>query len=151
MKLQAIRCHATQLTLSKKRFLEYVGRPELFSDWQAGKAAMDDCFIQSITRVPNSLHLKIRIPIMSRALLAPVLLLVGRDDSGELRSGRFRLPTNVGELRVPLFSPVRPIFLKLQRRSLFFDQAGWIEVPAPRSEPEPPSRDWLEEAEVAVR
>jgi len=151
MKLQAIRCHATQLRLSRNRFLGYVSRPELFTRSQAGRAPLDDCFIQSITRVPNSLHLKIRIPIVSRALLAPVLLLVGRDDSGELRSARFQLPTNVGELRMPLFSPVRPIFLKLQRRSLFFDQAGWVEVPAPRSEPEPPSRDWLEEAAVAVR
>ena len=151
LKLQAIRCHATQLTLSKKRFLGYVSRPELFSDWQAGKAAMDDCFIQSITRVPNSLHLKIRIPIMSRALLAPTLLLVGRDDYGELRSARFQLSMNVGELKVPLFSPVRPIFLKLQRRSLFFDQAGWVEVPAAHSEPQLLDAAWAGEAAVAIR
>jgi hypothetical protein len=111
---------------------------------------MDDCFIQSITRVPNSLQLKIRIPIMSRALLAPTLLLVGRDDYGELRSARFQ-PANVGELKVPLFSRVRPIFLKLQRRSLFFDQAGWVEVPAAHSEPQLLDAAWAGEAAVAIR
>ena len=151
MKLQAIRCHATQLRLSRKRFLGYVRRPELFINWRPGKAAMDDCFIQSITRGPNFLRLKLRIPIVSRALLAPTLLLAGRNDSGELCSARFQLPTRLGELRVPLFSSFQPIFLKLERRSLFFDQAGWVEVPVPRSEPESLSADCLEESAMAIR
>ncbi len=151
MKLQAIRCHATQLKLSRKRFLGYVRRPELFIDWRAGEAAIDDCFIRSIKRGPSFLRLKLRIPIVSRALFAPTLLLAGRDDSGELCSARFQLPTRLGELRVPLFSSVQPIFLKLERRSLFFDQAGWVEVPAVRSESESLSTDWLEEAAVALR
>jgi hypothetical protein len=78
-------------------------------------------------------------------------LLVGRDDYGELRSARFQLSTNVGELKVPLFSPVRPIFLKLERRSLFFDQAGWVEVPAAHSEPQLLDAAWAGEAAVAIR
>jgi LmbE family N-acetylglucosaminyl deacetylase len=152
IKLQAIQCHATQLKLSKKRFLGYVERVESFLSWRAVKTTiLDDCFIQGITAETNSLQLQFRIPIVSRALLAPVLLFIGRDNSGEFYSGRFRLPPRGGELRVPVHSSVRPIFLKLERRSLFFDQAGWVEVQAPRSEPESPSRDWLEEPLVAIR
>jgi len=151
IKLQAIRCHATQLRLSRRRFLGYVRRPEFFINWRAGKAGVDDCFIQSIARGPNFLRLKLRIPIVRRALLAPTLLLAGCNDSGELCSARFQLPTRLGELKVPLFSPVQPIFLKLERRSLFFDQAGWVEVPTPRSEPESLSADCLEEPAIATR
>jgi len=152
MKLQAIRCHATQLRLSKKRFLGYVSRPEFFISWRVANAAtLDDRFIRSITRRPTSLRLKLRIPIVSRALLAPTLLLAGRDDSGELCSARFQLPTRLGELRVPLFSTAQPIFLKLERRSLFFDQAGWVEVPAAHSEPQLLDTAWAGEAAVPSR
>lgn len=151
VKLQAIRCHATQLRLSRKRFLGYVRRPESFINWRAAKADVDDCFIQSITRGRSFIRLKLRIPTVSRALLAPTLLLAGRNDSGELRSARFELPPRLGELKVPVFSSVQPIFLKLERRSLFFDQAGWVEVPAPRSEPASLRADCLEESAVAIR
>jgi LmbE family N-acetylglucosaminyl deacetylase len=152
IKLQAIRCHATQLKLSKKRFLGYVERAESFLSWRAVKTTiLDDCFIQAITRGTRSLQLQFRIPIVTRALLAPALLFIGRDNSGELCLGRFRLPMRVGELRVPVHSSVRPIFLKLERRSLFFDQAGWAEVPAAHSESEPLNPDWLEETAVAIR
>jgi hypothetical protein len=152
MKLHAIRCHATQLRLSKKRFLEYASRPEFFISWCADKAAtLDDCFIRSITRRPTSLRLKLQIPIVSRTLLAPTLLFVGRDDSGELRSARLHLSPRLGELTVPLFSSVQPIFVKLKRRSLFFDRAGWVEVRADHSEPQLLDTAWAGEAAVASR
>jgi LmbE family N-acetylglucosaminyl deacetylase len=152
MKLQAIRCHATQLRLSRRRFLGYLSRAESFINCRALRAKMlDDSFIRSVTRQPDSLRLELRIPIGTRLLLAPTLLLAGRNNSGELCSARFQLPTRLGELRVPLFSSVQPIFLKLERRSLFFDQAGWVEIPAPRSEPESLSADCLEEPAMAVR
>ena len=151
-KLHAIRCHATQLRLSRKRFLGYADRPELFISWRAGKTAMlDDRFIRSITRRPTSLGLKLRIPIVSRTLLAPTLLFVGRDDSGELRSARLQVSPRLGELTVPLFSSVQPIFVKLKRRSLFFDRAGWVEIPADHSEPQLLDTDWTGEAAVASR
>jgi hypothetical protein len=40
-----------------------------------------------------------------------------------------------GELTMPvdLFSPEHLLFLKMQRRSWFFDEAGWLEVPSVRS------------------
>ena len=152
MKLDAIRCHATQLRLSRKRFLGYASRAEFFISWRVANAAMlDDRFIRSITRRPTSLRLKLRIPIMSRTLLGPTLLLVGRDDYGELRSASWQLSPLLRELTVPLFSSVRPIFVKLKRRSLFFDQAGWVEVAAPSSEPESLSADRFEESAVAIR
>jgi hypothetical protein len=36
-----------------------------------------------------------------------------------------------GELtiRIETFSPAHALFLKLERRSWFFDEAGWIEIP----------------------
>src|SRR5260370_29671839 len=49
MKLQAIRCHATQLTLSKKRFLGYVSRPELLRDSKARELRSDCVFVQPYT------------------------------------------------------------------------------------------------------
>jgi LmbE family N-acetylglucosaminyl deacetylase len=151
-KLHAIRCHATQLRLSRKRFLGYVIRPELFISWRAGKTAMlDHPSIQSITRRPNSLRFKVRIPIVSRMLLSPTLLCVGRDNSGELRSARLQLSPRLGELAVPPFSSVQPIFVKLKRRSLFFDQAGWVEVPAAHSEPQLLDTAWAGEAAFASR
>jgi LmbE family N-acetylglucosaminyl deacetylase len=151
-KLHAILCHATQLRLSRRRFLGYVSRPELFIRWRVSNAAMlDDSSIRSMTRRLDSLRLNLRIPIMSRALLAPTLLFVGRDDSGELRSARLQLSSRLGELTVPLFSSVQPIFVKLERRSLFFDQAGWVEVPADHSETQLLDTDWTGEAAVASR
>jgi hypothetical protein len=37
-----------------------------------------------------------------------------------------------GELALPLdvFSPAHALFVKLERRSWFFDEAGWLETPA---------------------
>ena len=41
---------------------------------------------------------------------------------GNAFAGEFRIP-------VDLFPSAHSLFLKLERRSLFFDEAGWIEVP----------------------
>jgi hypothetical protein len=43
-----------------------------------------------------------------------------------------------GELAIPMdiFSPVHALFVKLERRSWFFDEAGWLEIPPTvRSQP----------------
>jgi hypothetical protein len=45
--------------------------------------------------------------------------------------GRYRGHPFVGEFTLPLhlFSPVHDLFIKFDRRSWFFDEAGWIEIP----------------------
>jgi hypothetical protein len=45
----------------------------------------------------------------------------------------YRGNTFTGEFVIPIdiFSPVHALFVKLERRSLFFDEAGWLEIPGP--------------------
>src|SRR5207245_11009844 len=44
---------------------------------------------------------------------------------------RYRRQPFAGELTLPLhlFSPIHDLFIKVDRRSWFFDEAGWIEIP----------------------
>ena len=44
---------------------------------------------------------------------------------------RYRGNLFAGELKLPLdlFSPVHDLFVKVDRRSWFFDESGWIEIP----------------------
>jgi hypothetical protein len=42
---------------------------------------------------------------------------------GHLFAGEFTLPLH-------LFSPIHDLFIKVDRRSWFFDEAGWIEIPS---------------------
>jgi hypothetical protein len=42
---------------------------------------------------------------------------------GDAFAGEFAIP-------VDLFSPAQALFVKLERRSWFFDEAGWLETPA---------------------
>jgi hypothetical protein len=42
---------------------------------------------------------------------------------GDAFAGEFALPLDV-------FSPAHALFVKLERRSWFFDEAGWLETPA---------------------
>jgi len=72
-------------------------------------------------------------------------------DSGSLdqiAAARYYGNGFVGELTIPLssFSSASAVFVKLERRSWFFDEAGWLEIPpvesppireAPRNEMEP--------------
>jgi hypothetical protein len=45
--------------------------------------------------------------------------------------GRYRGHPLAGKFTLPLhlFSPVHDLFIKVDRRSWFFDEAGWIEIP----------------------
>lgn len=87
----------------------------------------------------------------------PALFILGHDEAGALRCARMRLPVRssdvemfdwvteerldaaryrgdafAGELVVPIdaFSPNHSLFVKLERRGWFFDEAGWLELPA---------------------
>ena len=50
-------------------------------------------------------------------------------------AARYRGSAFAGELTIPgIFSAERPLFVKLERRSWFFDEAGWLEVSPLRAE-----------------
>ncbi|MBV9618439.1 MAG: hypothetical protein JO201_04430 [Verrucomicrobia bacterium] len=55
-------------------------------------------------------------------------------DGQQVGSAVLRAKPRVGEFTIPIdiFSQTHPLFIKLRRRSWFFDEAGWIEIPGTR-------------------
>ncbi len=179
-KRAAIRCHKTQLKLSRKRFLAYASRPERLLKLEARDEINGDGSIRSVSRKRNGLHVKLRLSAKPMRTAQPALFVLGHDKAGALRCLRMQLPVRssrvevfdcvtdqrlctaryrghafAGELAVPIdiFSPRDPLFVKLERRSWFFDEAGWLEIPA-TVHPEPVAvskRDLVEEPTLAAR
>jgi hypothetical protein len=109
----------------------------------------------------------------------PTLFVVGRDEAGALRCVTMRVPARssrvqmldsasldyvagaqycgnafAGQLTIPvfIFSSAYAIFIKLERRSWFFDEAGWLEIPQAGSQPiAEAERDELEAGLVTIR
>lgn len=170
-KCEAIRCHKTQLKLSRRRFLGYATRPERLVKVEWPFAAVCDGSIQTVSRDRDLLRITMWLTSKPLRLRQNKLLLLSRDAIGKSRACYLYLParsTNVeifdhatrgpvglaryrgnrleGELQVPLetLSPAHDLFVKLERRSWFFEEAGWIKVP-PGAYPEQvaPRRDQL--------
>lgn len=160
IKLRAIRCHKTQLKLSRKRFLAYAGRPERLLKLGARDETIADGSIISVLRSPRSLRVKLRLAPKAMRMTDPALFVLGRNEGGALRCGTMRVPARSsriemvdsasldglveaqysgnafsGQLTIPLniFSSASAIFVKLERRSWFFDEAGWLEIPPAES------------------
>jgi len=179
-KRAAIRCHKTQLKLSRKRFLAYAARPERLLKLDIRDGAIADGSIRSVARKRNRLHLRLRLSAKPIRTAQPALFVLGQDKAGAWRSLRMQLPVRssrvevfdcatdqrlctaryrghafAGELAVPIdiFSPRDPLFVKLERRSWFFDEAGWLEIPATvrREAIAASKRDLVEEPTLAVR
>jgi LmbE family N-acetylglucosaminyl deacetylase len=156
-KLLAIRCHRTQTKLSRRRFLRYAARPECFLKLSPSLESTVDGSIVAVSRESQLLRVELRLLLKPTATTEPTLFLFGRDFAGNrccatiripMRSGNARMfysgagaPDGVsryrgnnlgGEIEIPLgfFDESCRLFLKLERRSWFFDEAGWIEVPA---------------------
>lgn len=156
-KLKAILCHKTQIKLSRRRFLAYAARAERLLKLGSSEATAADGSIRSITRRTDILHLNLRLSPKLARTGETALFLLGRGTAGSLQCLKGRLPvhsckiemsdcsdgqgygaahyrgnTFAGEFVIPIdiFSPVHALFVKLQRRSLFFDEAGWLEVPS---------------------
>jgi LmbE family N-acetylglucosaminyl deacetylase len=156
IKLQAIQCHKTQLKLSRSRFLKYAVRPECLLKLDAQEATIPDGSIQSISRQSPALHLKLELSVRAIRATEPTLFVLGHTETGALCCANIRLPTYssrlemsdcasgrslgsaqycgnafAGELTVPIdtFSTAHALFVKLERRSWFFDEAGWLEIP----------------------
>jgi LmbE family N-acetylglucosaminyl deacetylase len=162
-KLRAISCHKTQLKLSRKRFLDHATRPERLIKLNRWEAICADGPIASISREPDSLLINLQRSPKPMCPREPALFVLGHDEAGALRCARTRVPVRssrvemfdcvtderldaaryrgdafAGELAIPvdIFSPARALFVKLERRSWFFDEAGWLELPpAVDSEP----------------
>jgi LmbE family N-acetylglucosaminyl deacetylase len=157
IKLRAIFCHQTQIKLSRRRFLAYATRDESLLELGPHEATATDGSIRSITRKADILRLALRLSPKLIRTGETALFLCGRDMAGALQCLKARLPVrsckidmsdcatgqrrgvahyrggaSTGEFVIPLdlFSPMHALFVKLERRSLFFDEAGWLETPA---------------------
>ena len=157
-KLAAIRCHKTQLHLSRRRFLAYSTRPERVLQVGPAEATARDGAIRGVARQPASLRISVKVSPQPMRPARSAFLLLGRDEDGALRCitwrltpqsacvevrdfvsqrpiaiGRYHGNASEGEFVIPtgIFSSDHPLFLKLERRLRlrFFDEAGWSEIP----------------------
>jgi LmbE family N-acetylglucosaminyl deacetylase len=177
-KLRAIRCHKTQLKLSRKRFLAYAGRPERLGKLGTRDKTIADGSISSVFRLPHSLGVQLRFSPKAMRMSEPALFVFGRDKAGALRCVTMRVPARssrinvldsasldsvaegqycgnalAGQLTIPvsIFSSASVIFVKLERLSWFFDEAGWLQIPPTESQPIPePQRDKVEAGVVSI-
>jgi hypothetical protein len=105
------------------------------------------------------LQVEIRLSIKAVLLPDPTLFLLGRDELDDIKCVYLRVPNRSskitmldaatgraagtarysgnsfrGKLFLPLdlFSEASPLFIKLVRPRLFFDEAGWAEIPPPK-------------------
>ena len=155
-KRDAIRCHQTQIKLSRRRFLRYATRPERFLRVEGESAVWCDGAVHSVSRTHDNLNVDFRFTVDPFRMQRSKFFVLGRDSLGRRRACQVRLPgcstdvemldcaTNhsigiaryrghplAGEFAIPLhlFSPIHELFIKVDRRSWFFDEAGWIEIP----------------------
>lgn len=155
----AIVCHATQVKFSRRRFLAYARRAEIFlrDDFRSTYSGTP---IRSIRRSGGTLHLQVRFSLKPLRAEETTLYLIGHDRAGAVVSFCLQLPARHARVQVtdlgsghrvaiatyrgnafhgavalPLtrFAPDRPIYLKLNRRSYFFDEAGWLEIAAEKT------------------
>jgi LmbE family N-acetylglucosaminyl deacetylase len=157
IKEQAIRSHQTQLKLSRRRFLAYAACPERFLKLESRESTQADGTIRWISRQPHVLRLKLLLSAKRmRTKTAATLFILGHNVAGVLRCVRMQVPVHLsapeifdcqtgerlnlaryrgdafaGEFAIPvdIFSPAHALFVKLERRSWFFDEAGWLETP----------------------
>ena len=176
VKLRAITCHKTQLKLSRKRFLDHAKQAERFVRLGSREMIDADGAISSISRRPSSLSVSLQRSLNPMRPTKPALFILGHDEIGTLRCVRMRLPVlssniemfdcvtqkrlntaryggdvSAGTLAIPLdmFSPNDALFVKLERRGWFFDEAGWLELPpAAGAEPIVVGDDFFPDREV---
>lgn len=156
VKERAIRCHNTQLKLSRRRFLSYAARPEAFLKLSSCESTSVDGAIHSVSRESGVLRLELSVSTKLLPIREPVIFVLGHDAANCVRCLRVQVPATssavemldcdggqrVGvaqcrvdrfarEFTIPveIFSPAQALFVKLERRLLFFDEAGWIEIP----------------------
>jgi LmbE family N-acetylglucosaminyl deacetylase/4-amino-4-deoxy-L-arabinose transferase-like glycosyltransferase len=163
IKIKAIRCHKTQLKLSRRRFLAYADRPERFVRLSSSEPVLIGGAIRSARKESRTLRLDLQFPLKPFGSRIPRVLLFGYDAGETLRCVSIQLPVRAatiemrdaatgecmgtaeycgnvfgGQLTIPsgIFSPMHPLFVKVERRRFwFFDEAGWLEI-APITAPQ---------------
>ncbi|MGH8165279.1 MAG: PIG-L deacetylase family protein, partial [Rhodanobacteraceae bacterium] len=172
LKRRAIVRHVTQVALSRRRFLAYAKRPERFVSAKNQFASASDGPIRFFTRGRDAVRLQVAFTLKPLRAEETSLYLVGHDAFGGLRRLRTTLPgrstkldlidcargdiAGIGhyhgdafraEISLPMngFAIDAPVYVKLDRRVWFFDEAGWLEIGAavPRAKsrrPEPVAR-----------
>jgi LmbE family N-acetylglucosaminyl deacetylase len=156
-KRDAICRHQTQIKLSRRRFLRYATRPERFLRVERDSAVWRDGAVQSVFRTRDNLNVDLRFAADRFRMQRSKFFILGRDSLGRKRACQIRLPSCSADLEVldcatnrsigiaryrghpfagkftlplHLFSPIHNLFIKVDRRSWFFDEAGWIEIPS---------------------
>jgi len=156
-KREAIRCHQTQIKLSRQRFLRYASRSEHFLRVERESVVRREGAVYSVFRTRDNLNVALRFKADPFHMQRSKFFIFGRDVLERTRTCQIRLPrrsadlqvldcaTNrsigiaryrghpfAGEFTLPLhlFSPIDDLFIKVDRRPWFFDQAGWIEIPS---------------------
>ena len=157
-KRRAIVCHVTQVALSRRRFLAYAKRPERFVVGDGKTMRACDGPVRSFLRDRSELRLHVAFALKPLPAEGTPLYLLGHDIFGGFRRLRTTLPGRsskidlidcatgaiacIGryqgdafsaEILVPMhgFAASRAVFVKLDRRVWFFDEAGWIEIGPP--------------------
>jgi len=147
-KRRAILCHQTQMALSRKRFLAYARRQEMYFESPAVERYQPQHPISEIYVGRHILNIRIRLPRFS-SRSKPVLRLTG-ESSGALLAlqvtlqgesspiydtvrsmivgqAKLRIDNDIVEAEVPtsLLGNAENIYAKLDRGWGFFDMAGW--------------------------
>lgn len=160
-KRHAIMAHESQMILSRKRFLAYARPEEHFFQPVAASAGTHAHPIQHAEMRRGALQLRIRktgrtwantiLLIAARSVLAgeirwslrlpprsACLLTLDLNTGEPGRRAVVRVCGNMASVALPIHAlgPLERLFGKVTRRSLFFDQHGWRELPA---RPEIPS------------
>jgi LmbE family N-acetylglucosaminyl deacetylase len=176
-KRRAIVCHVTQVALSRRRFLAYSKRPERFVVGDGKAIRLCDGPVRSFLRDRGELRLHVAFTLKPLRAEGTPLYLLGHDAFGNLRRLRTTLPGRdskidlidcatgaiacVGryqgdafsaEILLPThgFAASRAVFVKLDRRVWFFDEAGWIEIAPPIPQTAGPGRPEIAPRELAV-
>lgn len=155
-KRAAILCHDSQMALSRRRFLAYARPQEIFYSAPPLHQADPHHPVLSSEIRRGALRLRIKLP-EPRASFSGLSLLVALESlvagsvrwsiplSGVSRPVRWqnavtgepgrrvtvRISGRMAEVFLPIatLQPLRHIFVKLKRRTLFFDATGWREIP----------------------
>ena len=158
VKIAAIGCHNTQLKLSCGRFMAYAARPEHCLPLEVESCQPASGCLRNAWR--DSGNFVVTVPVARRRFLPgrANLLFFGREPAGRQLCARipvensadtsemFDCATGASICRVQtdgnllsglniaiprsVFSSDDALYLKLERRRIFFDEAGWIELAA---------------------
>ena len=152
IKWLAIHCHQTQMVLSRKRFLSYARPVENFyqpapvepllahhplSEAWVSSGALNlglimpgnprgSILIAGESPQAGSLRWRLKLPAASRKVR-----LRDAATGALLRYATVRVTGQLVQVKIPLstFQPLTRLFVKLDRRTVFLDTAGWREVP----------------------